>query len=608
MLDDQARAVYRSRERFLGSGGDVERLPGVRADILASWRRSLGYGLEPERSRPTYAEPGEAEQLIRATQAVTETRRHHLADTTASICLTDHTGRLLLRYVEHVGFRRRLDHHDVLPGFSFAERTIGTNSGGMVLETGRPALIAGPEHFFAESLQLTCVGAPIRHPLTRRIIGTIDLTCAHDQTSPLLLAWVCELAAEIERNLTGAMSTHEQALLAAYLRANHDNGQAVVCLDERTIVTNAKASRMLGPQDQALLWERAGRWVRQGGGGAGTDRLVLSDGSAVSMSTEAVVDGGIAVGALVRLRARATAPPCAGVDALPATSTVADLPDLVGRSAAWTALRRRLAGVEAGRVVLLGERGSGKSVIARAWLAGRGITDLRVVDLAATPAGGAGAVGAPGGWAAGLRTAIAAADGDDRAAVLLRHVQHVGEGEQPVLAGALDFARERGVTVVATCTQQPSAAETPALDLFDVTVDVPALADRTDDIAPLLEELTWRATGGLRRQRWTSEAVQIVTRATWPANVAGLEALVRAVAAGPATERVTAAALPAVIRARAARRPLHGLERVEAQALMEALARANGNKKAAADALGIARSTLYRKVRALGLDLSGHTF
>ncbi|WP_101833951.1 helix-turn-helix domain-containing protein [Frankia canadensis] len=62
------------------------------------------------------------------------------------------------------------------------------------------------------------------------------------------------------------------------------------------------------------------------------------------------------------------------------------------------------------------------------------------------------------------------------------------------------------------------------------------------------------------------------------------------------------------MRARAARRQLHGLERVEAQAILQALAEAAGNKKVAADALGIARLTLYRKVRAFGVDLSGHTF
>ncbi|WEV36056.1 helix-turn-helix domain-containing protein [Mycolicibacterium fortuitum] len=36
---------------------------------------------------------------------------------------------------------------------------------------------------------------------------------------------------------------------------------------------------------------------------------------------------------------------------------------------------------------------------------------------------------------------------------------------------------------------------------------------------------------------------------------------------------------------------------------MRALHEAGGNKQQAADTLGIARSTLYRKVRALGLDL-----
>ena len=41
---------------------------------------------------------------------------------------------------------------------------------------------------------------------------------------------------------------------------------------------------------------------------------------------------------------------------------------------------------------------------------------------------------------------------------------------------------------------------------------------------------------------------------------------------------------------------------------MNALRAAGGNKNQAALSLGIARSTLYRKVRALGLDLSSAVY
>ena len=66
--------------------------------------------------------------------------------------------------------------------------------------------------------------------------------------------------------------------------------------------------------------------------------------------------------------------------------------------------------------------------------------------------------------------------------------------------------------------------------------------------------------------------------------------------------------LPAEIRSRATRRTLVGLEQIEARAILEAMRDAGGNKRLAAESLGIARSTLYRKVRALGIDLSASNF
>ncbi|HKT58832.1 MAG TPA: helix-turn-helix domain-containing protein, partial [Gemmatimonadales bacterium] len=66
--------------------------------------------------------------------------------------------------------------------------------------------------------------------------------------------------------------------------------------------------------------------------------------------------------------------------------------------------------------------------------------------------------------------------------------------------------------------------------------------------------------------------------------------------------------LPPEYVARAARRQLAALEQIEAQTIVRALREAGGNKHQAALALGIARSTLYRKIRALGLDLSASIY
>ncbi|MFI5426658.1 helix-turn-helix domain-containing protein [Aeromicrobium sp. UC242_57] len=309
-----------------------------------------------------------------------------------------------------------------------------------------------------------------------------------------------------------------------------------------------------------------------------------------------MLDGGATVGALVRLRPLQTEPTDSGRLTIP--SEPRQLPGLVGQSPAWTDMRRKLSTLGGRTLVLVGERGTGKTSVGRALLQSEGVDDIVTVD------------------ASGLRTIderawlgdlSRAASGDSKA-VLLTHVEHIGETIASSVHAALSDARERGLRVVATCAPRGAGMESPMLGWFDVEVAVPSLADRSDDIAVLLEELSWRVTGGMRRSRWTSDVVQTVSRASWPGNVAALDSLVRSIIKDGSKDRVTAADLPASVKARASRRQLVGLERVEAQAIIQALEAVDGNKKAAADALGIARSTLYRKVRALGIDLAGSTF
>ena len=64
---------------------------------------------------------------------------------------------------------------------------------------------------------------------------------------------------------------------------------------------------------------------------------------------------------------------------------------------------------------------------------------------------------------------------------------------------------------------------------------------------------------------------------------------------------VTAADLPAEYRGSTRAARLRGMEQAERQAILAALAAADGNKSRAATALGISRTTLYARIRALGI-------
>jgi transcriptional regulator with AAA-type ATPase domain len=195
-------------------------------------------------------------------------------------------------------------------------------------------------------------------------------------------------------------------------------------------------------------------------------------------------------------------------------------------------------------------------------------------------------------------------DGPDETLVL-RQVDRL----EPDLAQATVRAISRRPSrrrVFATSEVGPLAPgpRNPLLDTFHEVLEIPSLRERLDDLPILLSALTARVVGDGPAVRWMPDAVQALIRLEWPGNVASLESLIRSLVARSRAGYIGAGDLPPDIVARAARRPLAMLEQAEATAIMQALRDAGGNKHRAAESLGIARSTLYRKVRALGLDLS----
>jgi DNA-binding NtrC family response regulator len=146
-----------------------------------------------------------------------------------------------------------------------------------------------------------------------------------------------------------------------------------------------------------------------------------------------------------------------------------------------------------------------------------------------------------------------------------------------------------------------------------VTIDLPSLEERRDDIPLLVEHFLGRFNQRNRRQvRINEDAVGLLTSMSWPGNVRELENLIERLAIFTATEEITA---DEVEQERARRAAMDtGIERsastlggklqeIERQEILRVLREAKGNKSLAARKLGIERKTLYEKARRLAIDL-----
>ena len=152
---------------------------------------------------------------------------------------------------------RHLDSVQLAPGFSYAEESVGTNGIGTALEGGRPMHVFGHEHY-AENLEdLACAGVPIRHPISGKTLGAVDLTCWRKDADPLLITLAKTTADQITQALLTDSNAREFELLQEYLRACRHSAGIVLALNHDVVMMNEHARQVLDPGDQAVLLGQA---------------------------------------------------------------------------------------------------------------------------------------------------------------------------------------------------------------------------------------------------------------------------------------------------------------------------------------------------------------
>lgn len=273
------------------------------------------------------------------------------------------------------------------------------------------------------------------------------------------------------------------------------------------------------------------------------------------------------------------------------TTPNADIADLIreavpGPSVAASRTRdqlQRFAGSSAD-VLVAAEAGAGKATVGAALfaVAGQSFTTVDLRDEAT--------------WQANLAAAIQHGQG-----LLLLHIDELEPESEGELIEYLDTARQRGSRAVATCRGPLSLRHRDLATRFTARLWLSPLRDRLEDIPDIVLTLPRRTSSA--PSQLSTEALRSLWSYTWPGNIAELSGVIRDAwsrAVGPYLDSA-AIRLPSTTDSQSRPR-LSSLQETERDAIVAALRRCAGNKNNTAAMLGIARSTLYCKLRALGVS------
>lgn len=562
---------------LLRSGDQPGWLPG---EIDRSWRRSIGAGAGHASGTFDFVNAYDADsELCRAAGPVLDRLEQSLRDLGIAIFLADTSGQIVGRRISDKSVRVRLDNACAAEGFDFSEDRIGTNGLGTPMREDGAVFVRGPEHFNEALEGIACAGTAIRHPFSGRLMGSLSLAAPADAAEMLMLAMTREAALQIVERL-GESSGRREVELGRSYRRHRDKGPVIV-LNRETVMTNVTGLSFLNVEMHARLWDAlmAEDWA----GGPHVLDLDLAALNAQVLAHRLEDPEGDPAFAVEIL------------DRAPATTTARRRPAAPAHADPFVAQLARAASGTARVLAVTGPSGAGKLHVTRAWLGGVDGPPATVLE--------AGDLGDDPTW---KREAIAALEAGTP--VVVRRLEDLHAGQANALKSLAAAAEHpagdepvaRGRLLLTADPSRCSPAVAGLLTQLAATVALPPLAQRTPEIPDLVERLLAPLDPALRPVL-SAATLQVLMRWAWPGNVRELARVMADLATEHPGRPVSPHHLPERMWEAGSRRRLTRIEAAERSEIGAAIRQAGGNRSRAAALLGISRSSLYRKLNALGL-------
>ena len=233
----------------------------VRPEIIASWKRSRAYDVDPHlKSFPP--PPMNDEQLkslltqnsllINSTQRVLKSFYHYIKNVDILISLHDKESHIIEIMGEGAIWSYAAQVLDNRLGTSTHEKDVGTTAPFLAILHDQPFEMVAEEHYVQFLHPCACVAAPL-HNERGQIIGALNITASHEMASqhPHTLAMIAAIAKIIENDMQLAKALEHTEFISQSLKdamASMADGLIVLDRNDRIVHVNSMAEKILGFQ------------------------------------------------------------------------------------------------------------------------------------------------------------------------------------------------------------------------------------------------------------------------------------------------------------------------------------------------------------------------